>query len=239
MDYFGKSVVENLDLFLNGLLITIWVSLLAGLLSLVIGLLVAILRVTPSGGLSWLAAAYTEFFRNTPLLVQALALFFGLPKLGIRMQFELFGVRFTQPFIVGTLALSLYTGAYIAEAIRAGLLAVPPGQTEASRSLGLSLIQTFRYVIVPQAIRLVIPPLGNLYIAMVKNSAVLSAIGLTDLMYQADYVNNRTFRTFEIIIAIILFYLLLTLPLAWLVSKIERKLNPLRSNTLKLKGAQN
>jgi aspartate/glutamate/glutamine transport system permease protein len=238
MDYFGKGVIDNLDFFVQGLWITIWVSLFSAIISLVIGLVIAILRVTPSGGLGWLATAYAEFFRNTPLLVQATALFFGLPKLGVRLQFQVGDVRFTQQFCVGVLALSLYTGAYVSEAIRSGLIAVPFGQTEASRSLGLSLIQTFRYVVIPQAFRVIIPPLGNLYIAMVKNSSILSAIGLADLMYQADYVNNRTFRTFEILLAIILFYLLLTLPLGWLVSRIERKLNPLRATSLKLKGAQ-
>jgi len=196
------------------------------------------LRVTPSGGLKVMAIVYTEFFRNTPFLVQALALYFGLPKLGLQLQFNLWGLEFNQSFVVGTLALSLYTGAYIAEVIRAGLLVVPVGQSEAARSLGLSLIQTLWYVIIPQAIRLVIPPLGNIYIAMIKNSAVLSSIALVDLMSRAAYVNNRIERTFEVFTAVIIFYLILTLPLAWTVSYFEKKLNPHRARTLRLRGAR-
>jgi len=238
LDYFGKGIIENLNLFWDGFLTTIWVSLIAGILSLAIGLIVACLRVTPSGGLKVVAIVYTEFFRNTPFLVQVLALYFGLPKLGIQLQFNLFGLEFNQSFVVGTLALSLYTGAYIAEVLRAGLLVVPPGQSEAARSLGLSLIQTLWYVIIPQAIRLVIPPLGNIYIAMIKNSAILSSIALVDLMSRATFVNNRIDRTFEVFTAVILFYFVLTLPLAWGVSYFEKRLNPHRASTLKLRGAR-
>jgi putative glutamine transport system permease protein len=185
-----------------------------------------------------LAIVYTEFFRNTPFLVQALALYFGLPKLGLYLQFEIFGLEFNQSFVIGTLSLALYTGAYVAEAIRAGLLAVPHGQTEAARSLGLSTLQTLWLIVIPQAIRLVIPPLGNLFIALVKNSAVLAAISLADLMFNAGLVNNNTFRTFEVYFAVIIFYLVLTLPLGWAVGWLERKLNPLQARTLKLKGAR-
>jgi aspartate/glutamate/glutamine transport system permease protein len=231
-------VFDNFDLFWSGFLTTIWVSVYAALLSLVFGTVVAVLRVTPSGGLKLLAIVYTEFFRNTPFLVQALALYFGLPKLGIRLQMTVFGMEFDQSFVVGTLALALYTGAYVAEVIRSGLLAIPTGQTEAALSLGLSLTQTLRLVILPQAIRLVIPPLGNLFIALVKNSAILASISLGDLMYQASLVNNRTFRTFEVFTAVIVFYLILTLPLGWLVSYIEKRLNPLRASTLRLRGAR-
>lgn len=238
MDFFGKVIFDNFDLFLSGFLTTIWVSVYAAILALIIGTFVAVLRVTPSGGLKVVAVIYTEFFRNTPFLVQAIALYFGLPKLGIQLQFDLFGLEFNQAFVVGTLALALYTGAYVAEAIRAGLIAVPHGQTEASRSLGLSLMQTLQLVTLPQAVRLVIPPLGNLFNALIKNSAVLTAIGLGDLMYQASLVNNRTFQTFEVFTAVILFYLILTLPLGWLISYVERKLNPLRATTLRMQGAQ-
>ncbi len=238
MDFFGKEIFENLNLFWGGFLTTIWVSLFSAVVSLVIGLVVACLRVTPSGGLKVMAIIYTEFFRNTPFLVQALALYFGLPKLGLQLQFDLFGLEFNQSFVVGTLALSLYTGAYVAETMRAGLLVVPSGQSEAARSLGLSLVQTLRYVVIPQAIRLVIPPLGNLYIAMIKNSAILSSIALVDLMSRAAFVNNRLDRTFEVYTAVIVFYLLLTLPLAWGVSYLEKKLNPLRARTLRLRGAR-
>lgn len=237
MDFFGKGIFDNAALFWSGFRTTVTVSVWAAVLSLLLGVVVATLRVTPSGGLKIVAIAYTEFFRNTPLLVQVLALYFGLPKLGVRLQFHLLGIEFDQSYVVGTLALALYTGAYVAEVIRSGLLAIPTGQTEAARSLGLSLLQTLRLVILPQAIRLVIPPLGNLFIALIKNSAILAAISLGELMFQASLVNNRTFRTFEVFTAVIIFYLLLTLPLSWLLVYVERKLNPLRASKLRLKGA--
>lgn len=236
-EYFGSAVVEYLPNFLWGMLMTINISFWAAIVSFVVGLVVALLRVTPSGGLKVVATAFTEFFRNTPLFVQVLVFYFGLPKLGINLRFNLFGIEVSDRFAAGTLSLGLYTGAYIAEAIRSGLLAIPKGQSEAARSLGLSLLQTLRLIVVPQAIRLVLPPLGNLYSAMLKNSALLSSIGVADLMFQADFVNNRTFRTFEVFTAVVIFYLMLTLPMGWFVHWLEKKYNPLRAKTLRLKGA--
>ena len=236
--YFGQAVLENLPLFLKGMGVTVIVALIAAMISFVVGLVVAVLRVTPSGGLRVIAASFTEFFRNTPLLVQVMAFYFGLPRIGIRLKFDFLGISISDSLASGTLALGLYTGAFVSEAIRAGLLAVPKGQGEAARSLGFSILQTLRLIVIPQAVRMVLPPLGNLYSAMLKNSAILSYVGVADLMYQADYLNNRTFRTFEVLLAVIVFYLMLTLPMAALVHWLERKFNPLRARTLRLRGAK-
>ncbi len=237
-DYFGKGIIDNFGFFVGGLLMTINISFWAALISFVVGLVVALLRVTPSGGLKIVAIAFTEFFRNTPLLVQVMVFYFGLPKVGIRLKFEIFGLSVSDSFAAGTLALGLYTGAYVAEAIRAGLLSVAKGQGEAARSLGLSLLQTLRFVVVPQAVRLVLPPLGNLYSAMLKNSAILCYVGVAELMYQCEFVNSRTFRTFEVFTAVVVFYLVLTLPMGWFVHVLEHKFNPLRAKTLRLRGAR-
>ncbi|HEY5893655.1 MAG TPA: amino acid ABC transporter permease [Chthoniobacterales bacterium] len=236
--YFGGAIIDNIGLFVQGMLMTVNISFWAMLVSFVVGLIVAVLRVTPSGGLSLLAATYTEFFRNTPLVVQVMAFYFGLPVLGVHLSFSLFGIYVGDAYAAGTLALALYTGAYTAETIRAGLLAVPKGQREASYSLALSTLQTLRLIIIPQAIRMVLPPLANVYSAMLKNSAILAYIGVADLMFQADYVNNRTFRTFEVLTAVVVFYLMLTLPLAWFSHWLDAKFNPLRSRTLRLRGAR-
>ncbi len=227
MDYFGKSVIDNLGILIEGFKTTIALSIIAAFLSLAIGVVVAVMRIAPTGGLRLIGAVYVEFFRNTPLLVQAYAVYFGLPKLGVRLD----------PFIAGTIALSLYTGAYVAETVRSGILSIPTGQTEAARSLGLGYIQTLRLVILPQALRIVLPPLGNLLIAMVKNSAIMSSIGLAELMFQGEKLNSDTFRTFEAFTAVIIGYLILTLPLAWGVSWLEGKLNPTRQAKPSLKGA--
>lgn len=159
-----------------------------------------------------------EFFRNTPLLIQLYFYFFGLTKIGLRLS----------AFEAGVAALGIYTGAYVAEVFRAGVLSLDRGQTEAARALGLSKLQTLRFVVLPQAIRTVLPPLGNLGIALIKNSALVGAIALADLLYVADLIQSRTFRTFEVFTAIILFYLSLTLPLALLISRLEKRLAILR-----------
>ena len=235
---FGQAVWQNLPLFLSGMGVTVVVAIIAAAVSFTVGLVVAVLRITPSGGLKIVAATFTEFFRNTPLLVQVMAFFFGLPRIGVNLGFKIFGLDISASVAAGTLALSLYTGAFASEAIRSGLLAVPKGQGEAARSLGLSILQTLRLVVIPQAIRMVLPPLGNLYSAMLKNTAILSYVGVADLMYQADKVNNATYRTFEVLSAVVIFYLMLTLPMAALVHWLERRFNPLRARTLRLKGAR-
>jgi aspartate/glutamate/glutamine transport system permease protein len=217
-DYFGRAVVENLPLLLEGYRTTVIVSLLAMLLSLVLGVLIAGLRTSGVAPLRWLAVGYVEFFRNTPLLIQLYFYFFGLTRLGVRLS----------AFEAGVAALGIYTGAYVAEVVRAGILSVDRGQTEAARALGLSGFQTLRLVVLPQAVRTVLPPLGNLGIALIKNSALVGSIALADLLHVADLIQSRTFRTFEVFTAVILFYLSLTLPLAWLVSRLERRLAVLR-----------
>ena len=217
-DYFGRAVVENLPLLLEGYRTTVVVSVLAMLVSLALGILVAALRTSGLRPLGWLGTAYVELFRNTPLLIQLYFYFFGLTRLGVRLS----------AFEAGVAALGIYTGAYVAEVVRAGVLSVDRGQTEAARALGLGNLQTLRFVVLPQAVRTVVPPLGNLGIALIKNSALVGSIALADLLYVSDLVQSRTFRTFEVFTAVIVFYLSLTLPLALLVSRVERRLAVLR-----------
>src|SRR5215217_3773061 len=158
-DYFGRAVVENLPLLLEGYRTTVVVSVLAMLLSLALGIVVAGMRTSPLAPLRWLATAYVEVFRNTPLLIQLYFYFFGLTRLGLRLS----------AFEAGVAALGIYTGAYVAEVVRSGVLAVDRGQTDAARALGLTGPQALRFVVFPQAVRTVLPPLGNLGIALIKN----------------------------------------------------------------------
>jgi aspartate/glutamate/glutamine transport system permease protein len=217
-DQFGSTVLENLPMLLEGYRTTVLVSFLAMLLSLVLGILVAALRTSGIAPLAWLGTIYVEVFRNTPLLIQLYFYFFGLGRLGLRLG----------AFEAGVAALGIYTGAYVAEVVRSGVLAVDRGQTDAARSLGLGHLQTLRFVVLPQAVRTVLPPLGNLGIALVKNSALVGSIALADLLYVSDLIQSRTFRTFEMFTAVIVFYLSLTLPLALLVSRLERRFAVLR-----------
>ena len=163
--------------------------------------------------LQLLAAAYVEFFRNTPVLIQIYFYYFGLPKVGIRLE----------AFQVGIIAMTVYHATYVSEIVRSGIRAINQGQIEAARSLGLTYPQAMRYVVLPQALRIVIPPLGTLLIALVKNTSLLAAISLGELLFVATLLESRTFRTFEIFTVLIGFYLSLTLPLSFFVNWLERR----------------
>ena len=205
---------ENMDLFLEGFKNTLYVSFLALIGSFLLGTLIAVFRIAPIKPLNWIGAIYVEFFRNIPLLIILFFIFVGLPVIGIRFS----------GFQAGTLALTIYTAAFIAEAIRAGVLAVHVGQTEAARSSGLTYIQTMRFIILPQAFKIVIPPLGNQFLNLVKNSSILTIVAAGELMYQGDLISSRTFVTFDVYIFVAIFYLIITLPLSFGVNRLEKSL---------------
>lgn len=212
----GGILGEFPDLFFTGLWLTVQLSVLGFLGSLVVGTVVALFRVSPVAPLRWVGAAFVEAFRNTPLLVQLFFLFFG----PIRFS----GDTFENIFRAAALGMALYHGAYVAEVIRGGIIGIDKGQIEAARSLGLSYLQTLRYVQLPQTFRTTIPPLGNIGIALIKNTSLASTIGVADLMQSAEILESRTFRTEEVFAAIILLYLVLTLPSSLGVNWLERKL---------------
>jgi putative glutamine transport system permease protein len=216
----GGIAFEFPDLFFGGLWVTIQISVLGLAGALLVGTAIALLRVSPLAPLRFLGSAYVEFFRNTPLVVQLFFLFLGLPLLGLRFASDTFDNIF-RAAIVG---MSLYHGAYVAEVVRGGLIGIDRGQIEAARSLGLSYVQTLREVQLPQTFRAVIPPLGNIAIALVKNTALASTIGVTDLLFGAEIVESRTFRAEEAFLTATLLYLALTIPLGGLVNLLERRL---------------
>lgn len=216
----GAIAFEFPDLFFGGLWLTVQISALGLLGSLVMGTAVALMRISPLQPLRWIGSAYVEFFRNTPLVVQLFFYFYGLPFLGLRLSTDLFENIFRCAF----LGMALYHGAYVAEVVRGGLLAVDRGQIEAARSLGLSYLLMLREVQLPQTFRAVIPPLGNIAIALVKNTSLASTIGVSELLGAAETVESRTFRAEEAFIAATMLYLLLTIPLGALVNVLERRL---------------
>lgn len=205
---------ENMDMFLEGFKTTLYVSFLALIGSFILGTIFAIFRIAPIKPLNWVGAIYVEFIRNIPILIILFFIFTGLPSLGIVLS----------GFVAGTIALTIYTSAFIAEAIRAGILSVPQGQTEAARSSGLTYTQTMWHVILPQAIKIVIPPLGNQFINLVKNSSILTIVAAGELMYQGDLISASTFVTFDVYIFVAMFYLVLTLPLSYGVNRLEKSL---------------
>lgn len=217
----GGILGEFPDLFFTGLWLTVQLSVLGFVGSLVIGTFVALFRVSPIAPLRWLGAGYVEAFRNTPLLVQLFFLFFGLGALKV----DWFTTdTFERIFRIGVTGMALYHGAYVAEVVRGGIIGIDRGQIEAARSLGLSYVQTLRYVQLPQTFRATIPPLGNIGIALIKNTSLASTIGVAELLQAATIVESRTFRTEEAFVAIILLYLVLTLPASLGVNWLERRL---------------
>lgn len=196
----------------QGLGLTLELTALSMALGAVFGIILALLRVYAKGPflpLYGLASAYVHFFRGTPLLVQLMGLYYGLPTLGIRLT----------PFTAGLLALTLNTAAYQAEYFRGAIQSVKSGQMLAARALGLTRLQAIRYVILPQALRLVIPPWSNELVYMVKGSAVVYLVGVLELMGQAKNIAAREFRNFEVYVVVALFYLalvfLFTVALRW------------------------
>lgn len=213
-----QAVLEHLPLLIDGFRHTVLLAVQALVLALTAGTLVALLRVSPFRPLRLVGAVYVEFVRNTPLLVQMFFWVFGLPFVGIVLP----------EFTGAMLGLGFYTSAFVAEAVRAGILSINRGEVEAARSLGLSYLQTMRHVILPEAFAITVPPLGNLAIALTKNTSVASAVLVPELMYQAEVVNGRTFATYETFIATGILYLSLTLPLSRVVNLVETRLTRYR-----------
>jgi His/Glu/Gln/Arg/opine family amino acid ABC transporter permease subunit len=206
-------IIKHLPLFLKGVFLTVEISFFAILIGLPIGILAAVARTSRFKILNLLGAVYVELFRNTPLLIQIFIIFFGLPGIGIKLS----------PYISGLTALVLYVGAYNTEVLRAGLEAVPRGQTEAAKSLGLTGVQTFLYVIIPQTFRISLPALGNNWVSLVKNSSLVSVIGMVELTWVAFDLNALTFRSFELFGAATIFYLILIFILINIQAYIEKR----------------
>ena len=203
---------DNWALLWDGVLMTLWLTGTSAVLSLFIGTLVAIMRISPVAVLQSLGAGYTEFFRNVPLLVVLFFIYFGLPNTGLTLS----------PIACAIWGLALYTAAYVAEVIRAGFHSVSKGNLEAARSLGLNFLQSVRYVQLPQALRTAIPPLGTLLIALLKNTSLASTITVADLLFQADLVSSRTFDPNILLIAGAI-YIALTLPIAGVINLVEQR----------------
>lgn len=198
---------------LQGVAVTVRISLFGLVLSSLIGLAAALLKLSQSVVGKLIAGMYVEAVRNTPLLIQLLFFYFVIAPI--------FGVS---PFMSAVLALSLFEGAYASEIIRGGIMAIPRGQWEAARSIGMSVRQTYRHVILPQALRVVMPPLAGQAVSLVKDSALVSVIAIYDLTMQGQAIVSETFLTFEIWFTVALLYLSMTLSLSYFVRRWEKKL---------------
>lgn len=223
---------EYAEWLYQGFVTTLQISAVSLVLAMLMGIIICVMRMTPFRPLQWFALAFTEFFRNTPLMVQVLFWYFGayliIPE-GIMMwlnqlytfvpgPFTLFGHEFAGEWLLlnveffsGVIALTVYTSAFIAEEIRAGIFSIPKNQLEASRAAGLSFIQAYRYVILPQALRIVVPPLISQSLNLIKNSSLCMVIGVSELTFMARQVESYSFRGFEAFTVATVIYLCISL----------------------------
>jgi putative glutamine transport system permease protein len=197
-----EVLTEHFSELSSGFWVTVRLVAISFVIAIAVGTLVTAFRVAPLKPLNWIGGVFVEVFRNTPLLVLLFISFAGLRRAGVPID----------PWVAGTASLGLYTAAYVAEALRSGVFAVGRGQIDASLSLGLDYPRTLRYIVLPQAFRTVLPHLGSLTIAMIKNSAIVgvSLLALPDLLKEARIVQSRTFETNETFFWAAVGYLILT-----------------------------
>ncbi|GAB3617984.1 amino acid ABC transporter permease [Okibacterium endophyticum] len=207
-------VFANLDEYLNGFLMTLRLLLVSGLAALVIGTLIATMRISPVTSLRGFATVYTEIVRNTPLTLVLFFCAFILPYLGARLDYEVFAM----------IGLSVYTSPFVAEALRSGINGVPVGQAEAARSLGFGFGQSVGLVILPQAFRMVIPPLINVFIALTKNTSVAGGFFVAELFASGrELANAFGSAVVPILLGVATFYLVITVPLGLIAAQLEKK----------------
>lgn len=205
---------DSLPLLIAGAGVTIEITAISVGLGFILGLVVSVCRLSGWKILKAVAVCYVNILRGTPLLVQIFLIYFALPML--------IGQR-VNPFLAAVAACSINSGAYVSEIFRAGIQAVDRGQMEAGRSLGLSWMQTMWYIILPQAFRKVIPPLGNEFISMTKETSLVSVIGFEELTRRGQLIIAKTYGSFEIWLTVAAIYLVMTLSIAQLVSYLERR----------------
>lgn len=216
MDFKFAIIQEYAQYFFTGTLLTIGLSIVSIAIGTALGLFFALGRLSKNQIISWACTCYIELFRGTPLLVQLLIIYFGVVPLVLGK---------SDGMVAAIIALSLNVAAYIAETIRAGILSIPKGQMEASRSLGMTHNKAMRYIIIPQAMRKVLPPLGNSFVSLIKDSSLASTIATPELMYWANAANAQYFRVWESFVTAALIYLVLTLSISALLKRFERKLD--------------
>ena len=214
MQFNFDLVVNSFPLLLVGAGVTIKITALSVALGVVIGLFVGIARISRLRILRVLAAVYVDFFRGTPLLVHIFLVYFALPVIT--------GQR-VDPFVAAIGSCGINSGAYVAEIFRAGIQSIDKGQMEAGRSLGMTWVQTMRYIIVPQAFKRVIPPLGNEFIALLKDSSLVSVIGFEELTRRGQLIIAKTYGSLEIWISVAVIYLAMTLTISRFVAYLERR----------------
>jgi len=207
------ATFKDFNVFFEGFLITLAVAVLGLLLALILGIIFGVISTSKLKVLKIIGRIYVELIQNTPLVIQIFFLFNGLPYIKIVLPV----------FIIGVLGVGVYHGAYIAEVVRAGIISIPKGQFESAKSQGFSHTQTMRYIILPQTIKVIIPPLTNQLVNLIKNTSVLAMIAGGDLMYRADSWSSSNMYYGPAYVITGVLYFILCYPLAIFARKIELK----------------
>ena len=207
-------LTQNVHLIWLGLLVTLYYTVITIGAGLLIGLVIGLLQLTRSSLLVWIGRCYVEFFRNIPLLVILLWTYYALPIF--------LHINITKGW-AGFAALSCYVGSFYAEILRAGVQSIDPGQTDAATAIGMSYGQRMRRIILPQALRRMIPPLAGQSIIQMKNTTLLSIITVPDMLYQASYISSFTYRPMEVYTAVGVIFVLILSPLTMLSRRLEKR----------------
>ncbi len=217
-----EILVDVIPSLLSGAVLTVQITSISVTCGVLIGLFVSLGKLSPNKFLRFPAAVYVDVIRGTPLFVQILLVYFGFPSLCN----DIFGasVRLS-PMFAGTLVCSVNSGAYVAEIFRAGIISINKGQWEAAKSLGMPSKMVMRLVVLPQAFKRIVPPLGNEFIILLKDTSLLSIIGVTELTRRGQLYVSVTFEAFTVYIGVALVYLCMTLAISKLVSYLERRLD--------------
>jgi len=217
-------------IFISAAWTTLWIAVISQVCGVIIGLFLALMRTSRYRWLSLPARFYIWIFRGSPLLVQLLLLYFGFPEVFPGL------VPYITVYSAALIAFSLNEGAYMAEIVRAGISSVDPGQMEAAKSLGMRYSLAMRRIVLPQAARVIIPPLGNEFNNMLKTTSLASVIGLSELTYTASIYGAQTFTYFELLIVATFYYLILTTVWGYIQSYIENRMDPNRLTATELKA---
>lgn len=216
MDFQLTIFLEAFPLLLRGAWVTLYLSLISTSIGMILGLLVGVARVSRLRAIRATATVYTEVIRGTPLLMQLIVLYYGLPSVGINLE----------AVAAGIIGLSANSAAYVGEIFRAGIQSVGRGQREAGMASGLTRLQTMRYIIIPQAFRLVLPPLTNEFVTMLKDSSLVSTLAIAELLRTGREIVAWKVNVFSPFAGVTLLYLAMTLPLTHLARHLERRIDP-------------
>ncbi len=217
MDFYLKGI----KVAYSGIGVTLQITVVAVLIGVTLGLIIALCKLSKYKIVNLVASVYVELLRGTPLIVQALILYNGLPML---LQSKGIMFRWDYPVVAGMLACGINSSAYVAEIIRSGLQAIDKGQMEAARTLGMTHFQSMRYIIIPQAFKIILPSLGNEFIALIKETAVLSIISITEITRKSMLWSSATFQAWPAYLGTAFVYLTLTIPLSRIVLYMERRM---------------